>query len=57
MTGKSALQMGLGFVYMFVYAQNVKYLNAKRSLRSKCKTGENVTPPNQNLKHFQSVSV
>lgn len=57
MTGKSALQMGLGFVYMFVYTQNVKYLNAKRSLRSKCKTGENVTPPNQNLKHFQSVSV
>lgn len=26
LTGKSALQMGLGFVYVFVYAQNVKYL-------------------------------
>ncbi|KAJ8789564.1 hypothetical protein J1605_022091 [Eschrichtius robustus] len=34
-TGKSALQMGLGFVYIFVYAQNVKYLNAKGSHRSK----------------------
>ena len=28
-TGKPALQMGLGFVYVFVCVQSIKYLNTK----------------------------